>query len=162
MPELKAEEIGTTASMRQQLEQHRANPACASCHTRMDAIGFSLENYDAIGRWRTHDGKFAIDPSGTLNGVALNGAADLKALLRTRQDEFIGCLTEKLLTYGLGRGLERADKPVVRSISRNLVRDEYHFSSLILGIVESLPFQMRRASIVPPPAAKPVVKIAAR
>ena len=164
VPELKAEEIGTTASMRQQLEQHRANPACASCHARMDAIGFSLENYDAIGRWRTHDGKFAIDASGTLNGVALNGAADLKALLRTRQDEFIGCLTEKLLTYGLGRGLERADKPVVRSISRNLIQDEYHFSSLILGIVESLPFQMRRPSTVSrvPPVVVPVIVKAAR
>ncbi len=156
VPELKADEIGATASMRQQLEQHRTNPACASCHTRMDAIGFSLENYDAIGRWRTHDGKFPIDASGTLNGAQLNGAADLKALLRTRQDEFVGCLTEKLLTYALGRGLERSDKPVVRSISRNLARDEYRFSSLILGIVESLPFQMRRPSVVSvkPPAAK--------
>ncbi len=157
VPELKTEEIGATASMRQQLEQHRANPACASCHARMDAIGFSLENYDAIGRWRTHDGKFAIDASGTLNGAQLNGASDLKALLRGRQDEFVGCLTEKLLTYALGRGLERADKPVVRSISRNLARDDYRFSSLILGIVDSLPFQMRRASTVsavPPKAVK--------
>ena len=158
VPVLKTEEIGATASMRQQLEQHRADPACASCHARMDAIGFSLENYDAIGRWRTMDGKFPIDPSGTLNGVQLNGAADLKALLRSRQDEFVGCLTEKLLTYGLGRGLERADKPVVRSISRSLARDDYRFSSLVMGIVESLPFQMRRVSTVSsvPPAAKPV------
>ena len=164
VPELKTEETGTTASMRQQLEQHRANPACASCHARMDAIGFSLENYDAIGRWRTQDGKFPIDASGTLNGVQLNGAADLKALLRTRQDEFAGCLTEKLLTYGLGRGLERADKPVVRSISRSLVRDQYHFSNLIIGIVESLPFQMRRAAIVSaiPPLVKAPSKIAKR
>lgn len=165
VPELKADEIGQTASMRQQLEQHRTNPACASCHTRMDAIGFSLENYDAIGRWRTHDGKFPIDASGTLNGVELKGATDLKALLRSRQDEFVGCLTEKLLTYGLGRGLERSDKPVVRSISRNLAREEYRFSSLVLGIVESLPFQMRRASTVsaiPPAAVKAVVKVAAR
>ena len=157
VPELKTEEIGATASMRQQLEQHRANPACASCHARMDAIGFSLENYDAIGRWRTQDGKFPIDASGTLNGVQLNGPADLKALLRSRQDEFIGCLTEKLLTYGLGRGLERADKPVVRSISRNLARDDYRFSSLVMGIVESLPFQMRRA---PAPKGPTAVKIA--
>ena len=157
VPELKTEEIGATASMRQQLEQHRANPACASCHARMDVIGFSLENYDAIGRWRTQDGKFPIDASGTLNGVQLNGPADLKALLRSRQDEFIGCLTEKLLTYGLGRGLERADKPVVRSISRNLARDDYRFSSLVMGIVESLPFQMRRA---PAPKGPTAVKIA--
>jgi cytochrome c551/c552 len=158
VPELKTEEIGQTLSMRQQLEQHRANPACASCHTRMDAIGFALENYDAIGRWRTHDGKFVIDPSGTLNGATLNGAADLKALLRSKQDEFVGALTEKLLTYALGRGLERADKPVVRSISRSLARDEYRFSSLVQGIVESLPFQMRRPSMVSsvPPATKPV------
>ncbi|MBY0508298.1 MAG: DUF1592 domain-containing protein [Bryobacteraceae bacterium] len=148
VPELKTEEIGATASMRQQLEQHRSNPACASCHTRMDAIGFALENYDAIGRWRTHDGKFPIDPSGTLNGQPLNGAADLKALLRGREEEFVGCLTEKLLTYALGRGLERADKPVVRLISRNLSREDYRFSSLVLGIVESLPFQMRRAVTV--------------
>jgi len=98
-----------------------------------------------------------------LNGTKLNGAADLKALLRTRQDEFVGCLTEKLLTYALGRGLERSDKPVVRSISRNLARDDYRFSSLIFGIVESLPFQMRRASTVsaaPPAATKPAVKVA--
>ncbi len=163
VPELKAEEIGSTASMRQQLELHRTNPACASCHARMDAIGFSLENYDAIGRWRTMDGKFPIDASGTLNGVQLNGAADLKALLRGRQDEFVGCLTEKLLTYGLGRGLERADKPVVRSISRNLARDEYRFSSLVLGIVESLPFQMRRAATVsskPSPVKLAALKVA--
>jgi mono/diheme cytochrome c family protein len=158
VPELNAEEIGQSLSMRQQLEQHRTNPACASCHTRMDAIGFALENYDAIGRWRTHDGKFPIDPSGTLNGADLKGAADLKALLRSRQDEFVGALTEKLLTYALGRGLERADKPVVRSISRSVAREEYRFSSLVQGIVESLPFQMRRPSIVSsvPPAAKPV------
>ena len=156
IPELKTEEIGQTLSMRQQLEQHRANPACASCHTRMDAIGFALENYDAIGRWRTQEGKFPIDPSGTLNGTELKGAADLKAILRSRQEEFVGCLTEKLLTYALGRGLERADKPVVRSISRNLVREDYRFSSLVQGIVESVPFQMRRATLVSAVPAKVV------
>jgi hypothetical protein len=112
----------------------------------MDPLGLALENYDAIGRWRTHDGKDLIDPAGELpGGVKFAGAAELKSLLVEHRDEFVQCLTEKLLTYALGRGLEAYDRPTVRSISREAGRKEDRFSEIILGIVRSVPFQMRRA-----------------
>jgi hypothetical protein len=127
------------------MEQHRTNPACAVCHAKMDAIGFGLENYDAIGRWRTHEGGFPVDASGEIPGKAkFNSPAALKAALKSDSGAFARCLTEKMLTYALGRGLERYDRPAVQLISRNLGRDGYRFSSLIHGVVESLPFQMRR------------------
>jgi mono/diheme cytochrome c family protein len=145
VPELKENEIGQSASLRQQLEQHRSNAACAGCHARMDVIGFALETYDAVGKWRTKDGKFPIDPSGTLpNGTAIAGSKDLKTALVAQKAEFVNALTEKMLTYALGRGLERYDKPVVRSISREAANGEYKFSALVQGIVNSTPFQYRR------------------
>jgi hypothetical protein len=111
----------------------------------MDAIGFGLENYDAIGRWRTHDGNFPVDAGGEIPGKAkFASPGELKAVLKGDAGAFARCLTEKMLTYGLGRGLERYDRPAVQLISRNLARDGYRFSSLIFGVVESLPFQMRR------------------
>jgi hypothetical protein len=136
--------IGTTASLRQQLEQHRANPACAVCHTRMDPLGLGLENYDAVGRWRTKDGKFDIDSTGTLpGGRTFRSPSELKKILKSDRDAFAQCLAEKMLTYALGRGLERYDRPAVNLICRRLAASDYRFSQLVLGIVQSPPFEMR-------------------
>jgi len=144
VPNLNEAAIGTTASLRQQLEQHRANPACAVCHTRMDPLGLGLENYDAVGRWRTKDGKFAVDATGTLpGGRTFRSPAELKEILKSDRDAFARCLTEKMLTYALGRGLERYDRPAVNLICRRLAAGEYRFSRLVLGIVQSSPFEMR-------------------
>ena len=129
--------------MRQQMEEHRANPVCSSCHSKMDPVGFGFENFDAIGQWRTKDGKFAIDPSGTLpDGRSFKGAEDLRALLAKDAPKFAECVTDKLLTYALGRGLERYDRRTVKDIASRIAKDDYRFSSLVLEIVNSLPFQM--------------------
>jgi hypothetical protein len=145
VPNLNEETVGTSASLRQQLEQHRANSTCASCHSRMDPLGFGLENYDAIGRWRSMDGKFPVDSSGVLpNGESFKGPAALKGILKLDKGAFADCVTEKMLTYALGRGLERYDKPAVKSISGKLAAGDYRFSRLILEIVDSMPFEMRR------------------
>jgi Protein of unknown function (DUF1592)/Protein of unknown function (DUF1588)/Protein of unknown function (DUF1587)/Protein of unknown function (DUF1585)/Protein of unknown function (DUF1595)/Planctomycete cytochrome C len=146
VPNLDEAKIGSSATLRQQLEEHRNNATCASCHARMDPLGFGLENFDAIGAWRTQDGKFPVDTSGKLpDGRAFQGPEQLKAILRADREAFAECLTEKLLTYGLGRGLERYDRPVVKKIARNVAADNYRFSSLVLDIVKSMPFQMRRS-----------------
>lgn len=147
VPELKPHKDGRQLTMREQMEVHRANPVCASCHARMDPIGFSLENYDAIGRWRNQDGGSPINATGKLpDGTEFSGPAGLKKLLLTTyREDFITAVTERLLTYALGRGLEYYDKPVVRSIIRQAARDNYRMSSVIIAIVESTPFQMRRA-----------------
>jgi hypothetical protein len=135
-----------SGTMRQQMEKHRANPVCASCHTRMDPLGFALENYNAIGQWRTHEGPFPIDASGVLpNGTKFDGPAELKKILASDRDAFAECLTEKLLIYALGRGLETYDRPATRKIVQQLGANDYRFSSLISGIVDSVPFQMGRA-----------------
>jgi len=144
VPNLNESAIGTTASLRQQLEQHRANPACAVCHTRMDPLGLGLENYDAVGRWRTKDGKFDIDSTGTLpGGRTFRSPAELKEILKSDHDVFAQCLAEKMLTYALGRGLERYDRPTVNLICRRLAASDYRFSRLVLGIVQSPAFEMR-------------------
>jgi len=145
VPNLDETQIGQSASLREQLEQHRQNPTCASCHARMDPLGFGLENFDAIGAWRTQDGKFPIDASGTLpDGRSFKGPQELKAILRADRAAFAEGLTEKLLIYALGRGLERYDRPTVKKITNRLAAENYRFSSLVLEIVKSLPFQMRR------------------
>ncbi|MFN0165525.1 MAG: DUF1592 domain-containing protein [Bryobacteraceae bacterium] len=144
VPVLKEEEVGNSGSLRQQMEKHRSNPMCASCHAKMDAIGFGLENYDAIGRWRTQDGKFPVEAGGQIGGQPFTRPAQLKALLRANPEEFARCLTEKMMTYALGRGVERYDRPAVQSILADLRAGGYRFSTLILGIVKSMPFQMRR------------------
>ena len=145
VPNLDEKAIGATISLRRQLEQHRANPACRACHVRMDPLGFGLENYDAIGRWRTHDGDFPVDATGTLpNGLSFDGASGLKALLLRDKDAFARCLAEKLLTYALGRGLEPYDQVTVQSIVRRAAAENYKFSSLIRAIVASPAFEMRR------------------
>jgi len=149
IPELKAHaKDGRLLTLRQQMEQHRANAVCASCHSRMDPIGFSLENYDGVGKWRADDNGLKIDTTGKFpGGVQFDGPAGLRqVLLSTYRDDFVGTVTEKLLTYALGRGLEPYDLPVVRSIDRQAARDNYRISSLIMAVVESTPFQMRRTS----------------
>jgi hypothetical protein len=127
------------------MEQHRTNPSCANCHNRLDPIGFAFENYDPIGRFRTKDGNFAIDPSGELpGGVKFQGPGDLKQILKSKKDLFGRCLTEKLLTYAIGRGLEYYDKAAVDRILVGLDKNDYRFSVLVLEIVSSDPFRMRR------------------
>jgi hypothetical protein len=126
--------------------EHRANPVCASCHSVMDPIGLSMENFDAIGHWRTREGEAAVDASGGfIDGSTFEGADGLKQALLRRPDLFTSALSEKLLTYALGRGLEYYDAPAVRTIVRRTAADQYRFSSLILSIVRSAPFQMRKA-----------------
>lgn len=148
VPNLDETKIGTAATLRQQMEQHRTNPTCAACHARLDPLGFGLENFDAIGGWRTMDGKFPIDSSGILpDGRSFKGVAELKTILKADRDSFAEGVTDKLLTYALGRGLERYDKPTVRQIARNIATKDYKFSSLVMEIVNSLPFQYRRGTV---------------
>jgi Protein of unknown function (DUF1592)/Protein of unknown function (DUF1588)/Protein of unknown function (DUF1585) len=139
---------GKPLSMRQQMEQHRSNAVCAACHTRMDSLGFALENYDGVGKWRNEDAGSPIDASGVLpDGTRFEGPAGLTSLLLTRyRDQFVRTASEKLLIYALGRGLEYYDQPAVRSIARDAARDNYRMSSLIAAVVKSVPFQMRKAS----------------
>ena len=135
-----------TGTLRQQMEEHRKNPVCSSCHSRMDPLGFGLENFNAIGAWRTQDGKFPVDASGALpDGRSFQTPAQLKALLKGDREAFVRGLTGKLLIYALGRGLERYDRPTVAAIAARLPAQDYRFSQLVLGIVNSLPFQMRSA-----------------
>jgi cytochrome c551/c552 len=131
--------------LRKALEQHRANAACASCHSRLDPLGFALENYDAIGKFRSKEGGAEIDASSSLpGGTTFSGPGGLKRVLMERHEEFVECLAEKLLTYALGRGLEHFDLPAVRHVRREAAQNENRFSSLVLAIVNSVPFQMRR------------------
>ena len=148
VPELKAAPHGKVLSMREQMQVHRANAVCAACHGRMDPIGFALENYDAVGRWRGEDAGAPIDAGGKLpDGTEFQGPAGLGQLLLTKyRDDFLRTATEKLLTYALGRGVEYYDYPAIRSINRDAARDNHRISSWILAIVKSPPFQMRRGS----------------
>ena len=138
---------GEVLSMREATERHRANPVCASCHRLMDPPGFALEQFDAVGRFRTRTAaNTPIDASGELpDGTRFDGAAGLREALVSRPERFVGTLAEKLLTYALGRGLEHYDAPAVRAVTRAAAEDGYRFSSLVVGIVESAPFRMRRA-----------------
>jgi hypothetical protein len=145
VPNLDETTIGTAASMREQLQAHRKDPTCASCHRRMDPLGFGLENFDAVGAWRTADGKFPIDASGVLpNGEEFKGPDELLTVLRSQPGPFTQCLTSKLLTYALGRGLEPYDRRTVREIAARLPARDYRFSALVLEIVNSVPFQQQR------------------
>jgi Protein of unknown function (DUF1592)/Protein of unknown function (DUF1588)/Protein of unknown function (DUF1585) len=128
-------------TLRQRLERHRTDLKCASCHQRMDPLGFGLENFDAVGAWRDREGDQAIDASGTLAGQSFTGPNELRVLLRSRRDEFVRCLIERLLTYALGRGLVPSDWCAVETIVRRLERNGDRFSSLILGIVLSDSFR---------------------
>jgi hypothetical protein len=145
VPTLNEEEVGSASSLRQQLEKHRTNPTCASCHSRMDVLGFGLENYDAIGRWRTMDGKFKIDSGGTFpNGKSFVTPAEMRTLLKAELPDFARCLTQKMLIYSLGRTIERFDRRTVTDIQRKLAANDYRFQTLIYEVVQSLPFQSRR------------------
>jgi hypothetical protein len=135
---------GKVLSVREMLESHRANPVCASCHARMDPLGFSLENFDAIGQWRTTDAGKAIDASGVLlDGTKVDGPVALRRALVAQKEQFVRAVTAKLLTYTLGRGIEYYDEPAIRGIVHSAAADDYRWSSVVLGIVKSAPFQMR-------------------
>jgi hypothetical protein len=140
-------EGGKVMSVRERLEEHRKNPACATCHRVMDPLGFSLENFDATGAWRATEAPgVGVDASGQLaDGTPVDGPVALREALLRRPEQFVRTMTEKLLTYGLGRGLEYHDMPVVRGIARGAARQNYRFSALITGIVRSTPFQMKKA-----------------
>jgi len=143
---LKTGSDGRLLTMRQQMEAHRANPACASCHKMMDPLGFALENFDATGKWREREGGSKIDASGiTPDGFPLKGPSDLRNYLMSHPDQFATTVTEKLLTYALGRGVEEYDYPVIRKIVRDSAPGEYKWSSLVIAIAKSTPFQMRRS-----------------
>ena len=147
VPELpEVETSDAVLSMRERMEAHRANPVCASCHTRMDPIGFALEHFDAVGRWRDDEGETPIDSSGVLpDGTAFSGLPALRDVLFGRRAEFVTTVTEKLLTYALGRGVEYYDRPSIRSIVSSAEANDYRWSALILEVVRSQPFQMRRS-----------------
>jgi hypothetical protein len=147
VPALEENTVDATLSVRARLEEHRANPACASCHDLMDPVGFALENFDAIGRWREFEYGEKIDVSGGLpDGSVFDGVANLENGLLERPELFVRALSEKLLTFALGRGVEAYDAPAIRKIIEEAEANEYRFSSLILGIVKSVPFQMRTKS----------------
>jgi hypothetical protein len=161
VPPLQENQAGSheVLSMRAQMEQHRANPGCASCHRLMDPIGFSLENFDALGRWRArepwmltvedekwrpNEADAPIDDTGSLpDGTVFNGPAGLKKAILANPDRFVAAVTEKLMIYALGRGVEYYDRASVRKITADAARADRRFSSIVLGIVTSVPFQMR-------------------
>jgi hypothetical protein len=149
-PRLDEATISKGASLRQQLEAHRTGTTCSACHSRMDPLGFGLENFDGIGEWRTTDGKFPVDPTGQLpDGHKFSGPTELGAILEKEPDLFARALTVKLLTYALGRGLEPGDRATVRTIARRVAADDYRFSSIITQIVQSPQFQMREGITAP-------------
>jgi hypothetical protein len=148
VPQLKEDTDAALLSMRERMAQHRTNPSCASCHARMDPIGLALENFDAVGRWRTRgDDGAPLDTTGTfIDGTTFSGPAELRAALLRRPQLFVGAVSEKLLTYALGRGLTPADGPAVRAIVKDAERNDNRFSSIVWGIVNSVPFRMKRTA----------------
>jgi hypothetical protein len=146
VPELKEDkEVVLSGSLRQRMEQHRVKPDCAVCHDKLDPLGFGFENFDGIGGWRVKDGKFDIDPSGVLpDGKKFNGPAELRTILKGRSAEFRHCLSEKMLTYALGRGLEYYDKCAVNDIAAATAKNKDSFSALVMAVAQSEPFQNRR------------------
>jgi hypothetical protein len=141
--------VGTSMSLRQQMEKHRADPTCATCHSKMDPLGFGLETYDGIGKWRAQDGKFPVDATGTLpNGKTFASPAEMRSLLKSQLPQFAHCMVEKMLTYSLGRGVGASDRRTVDEIARNWAAADYPFQSLIFEVVGSLPFQSRRGESV--------------
>jgi Protein of unknown function (DUF1592)/Protein of unknown function (DUF1588)/Protein of unknown function (DUF1585) len=137
---------GKVLTLRERMEQHRANPVCASCHSRMDPLGFALENFDATGQWRARDGDATIDASAALpDGARFDGPRGLRSWIMAHPDQIVTAVTEKLLIYALGRGIEYYDAPAVRRIVKDAARSDNSFQSLIVGIATSTPFEMRRA-----------------
>ena len=149
------DETDTPTSLREKMEQHRSNPVCASCHVRMDQLGFAMEHFDAIGRWRETDGGAVIKATIDWDGQRIESPQAFREVLLGQGTEFLRTVTEKLFSYALGRGVNYYDAPTIRQLVRDLERDEYRWSSLVLGIVKSAPFQMRRVpdSVEPVPAA---------
>jgi len=148
VPALKTEahDTGKTLTMREAMIRHRADPACSSCHARMDPIGFAMENFDAVGRWRDRDAGSQIDTSGAFpGGVKFDGMAGLKAALLSHPEEFVSTIAEKLLMYAVGRNVQYYDQPAIRAIVKESARSNYTFASLVQGVVKSVPFQMREA-----------------
>jgi hypothetical protein len=148
VPELEERgDDGKVLSMRERMVKHRASPVCASCHARMDPPGLALEHFDAVGRWRdVSESRAPIDATGVLpDGSIFDGPRQLRAVLLRKPERFAGTLTYKLLTYALGRGLTHHDAPAIRAVLRDAAADDYRFSSIVLGIVTSTPFQMRRS-----------------
>jgi Protein of unknown function (DUF1592)/Protein of unknown function (DUF1588)/Protein of unknown function (DUF1587)/Protein of unknown function (DUF1585)/Protein of unknown function (DUF1595)/Cytochrome C oxidase, cbb3-type, subunit III len=151
VPALDEKDIGVAVSHRARLEAHRADALCASCHNKMDPLGFGLENYDAVGRWRTKDGAFPIEATGTFpGGKTFSSPAELKALLRSRMPQFTRALAERMLTYALGRGVEPYDRLVVKDLVARTAADGYRIQALVQGIAASVPFQQRRGERRPP------------
>ncbi|MBN9663344.1 MAG: DUF1592 domain-containing protein [Acidobacteria bacterium] len=149
VPPLDEAAVGTSLSLRQQMEKHRSNAVCASCHSKMDPLGFGLENYDGIGKWRTMDGKFPVDSSGVLpNGQSFTTPAEMRAVLKSQLPQFARCVIEKLMIYGLGRGMATPDRRVIDEIGKKLAADGYPFQTAIFEVVKSMPFQMRRGEFV--------------
>ncbi|MDA1014605.1 MAG: DUF1592 domain-containing protein [Planctomycetota bacterium] len=146
VPELSEEkQVVSTASLRQRMEAHRRNPACANCHAKMDPIGFALENFNAVGAFRTTDGDFDVDATGEFSdGTKFSGPAELKTIVMQRKEEFTRCLIEKMLTYALGRGIEFYDRPTVEKIVQSLPAQQYKFSALVAQIVKCDAFRQRR------------------
>jgi mono/diheme cytochrome c family protein len=145
VPTLNEAKNGKAMTIRQQMEVHRANPVCASCHTKMDPLGFSLENYDAVGKWRTGYAGSVVDASAVLpDGTKFDGPKGLQGILLSRKDQFVEALTERLMTYALARGVESYDMPAVRAVRYQAAKDDYRMQTIILGIVQSVPFSMRR------------------
>jgi hypothetical protein len=145
VPQLKGNEEGQKPkTLREQMAEHRTSPTCATCHKVMDPVGLALENFDAVGAWRTHDAGSPIDASGNLaDGKAIDGVVTLREAILARPDVFVGTMTEKLMTYALGRGVDAHDMPAIRTVLRKAAAENWRFSSLVLGIVNSVPFQMR-------------------
>jgi hypothetical protein len=136
--------------MRERMAEHRANPFCATCHKVMDPIGFSLENFDAVGRWRAKDSGAKIDAADVMfDGTKVDGAVGLRNFLVARREVFISTMTEKLMTYALGRAVDYYDMPAVRKIMRDASHNDYKFSSIVMGIINSPPFQMRMKQAQP-------------
>ena len=135
----------SAGNLREALEQHRANPACAVCHARLDPIGFALENFDAVGTFRTEDDGVTVEASGALpDGTVIDGPQGLRDVLLARRHEFVEALADRLLTYALGRGLESYDRPAVREIRRRTESADYRFSALVEAVIDSVPFRLRR------------------
>jgi hypothetical protein len=147
VPALDQVKLRRNAPIRERLAEHRKNPTCAGCHRLTDPVGFALENYDAVGRWRTQDGGTPIDASGTLfDGTDFNGVAGLQKAILNHPELFVTTMSEKMLTFATGRGVEYYDAAAIRRIVRDAKAQDYRFSSIVMGIVNSMPFRMRKAS----------------
>jgi len=157
VPPLDEASVGVNASLREQMQRHRADPICASCHSKMDPLGFGLENYDAIGRWRTKDGNFPVDSSGVLpNGKTFATPGEMRAVLNSQLPEFTRALIERMFTYSLGRGVKGFDEPALEKVQAAVTADGYRFQTIIREIVHSLPFTARRGEAVAKAISQPV------